>query len=980
MRKHNLKSGLLFTAHLALVAVFAVIFFGLVITPANAATEWHIKDDATGGECSLIGNWNVESKTCILSQDLNQGIIIDSNNIVLDGSGHKITGVNAGLGIYVAGRTSVVIKNVAVENFVYGMLVAGSGNTVNNSTARNNYTAIYIQGAGNTVVNNAVSNDVQNIEDPARYGIHVQNPGDSGPSNVVTDNNVSRTKYGILLNPSSNSSVKNNFVSRNFFGVSARNSHNVIFDNNNALGNLYGVRLEFSSTNILTNNKVLSSSNEGVLLENSNNNTFVLNTISKNGWSAGLRLVSSWNNKIYNNNFDGNNFAQAHSNDLNIFYSPLPEGGNYWSNFDEPAEGCNNVNGDNFCDAPYIFNGGQDNLPWTKKDGWIVISNNPPILSFPSTGPYAGDGIDPNSGDTSTLFNFRVVYTDADDDTPEYVRLCIERPPDSLPPFPSCLPSVSPPDSIDFTKGWDGAFEGMSTSFPNPGTYKYHLESSDGKTTVRLPEQGELPLLIHSLPLPDLSIEKIKPIQVVENADINGDGIMDLVMSKPAIVRVRPKVTELNSFNQNQAVTIELSLGNDILSITKTLAELKTLIDDENGYIDFFVTPTKEGKTVLSVIIDKNNSIAEQDETNNQVVQELNIKRTSNLRLSYIPFTFPSFPNNFLVTSVMSSEFIDATYPVADVESDYSTSEYVSGLPARINNEKGVVFDLLSFWLWGKLLYPFSDQIFGVVSPDYFPYHNMGTTVGVHSAIGLNTVSLITEDYWTAATHEFGHAQGLWVVGPEEYELYEGGKDASGYWVKKQMEITNGQCFMGRAGQKESFYYNSTTPIWVDNEDYGLLFKERLEDKADPEVLLLSGWVEKDGTILINPFYRTNGNIDKISGSEYTIDLLDFNGNTINSFGFDVSFQLKSNPPVELDIAPFALTIPYHDNVQEIRISKEGKIVVEINSYTRLLHDAIASIPGTGFTKGNEQRRVALYNKVDALEKQLKNRDYAGAV
>ena len=58
-------------------------------------------------------------------------------------------------------------------------------------------------------------------------------------------------------------------------------------------------------------------------------------------------------------------------------------------------------------------------------------------------------------------------------------------------------------------------------------------------------------------------------------------------------------------------------------------------------------------------------------------------------------------------------------------------------------------------------------------------------------------------------------------------------------------------------------------------------------NKTDPEILLLSGWVEQDGTIFINPLYRTNGNIDEISGDEYTLNLLDFDGNLIDSFGFD---------------------------------------------------------------------------------------------
>lgn len=136
----NKKSRFLFVIHFALVTVFAVIFFNLVITPANAATDgWHIKDDATGGECSVIGTWDATTKTCTLSQDLSQGIIIDSNNIILDGSGRTITGSNTGNGVYLLSRTGVTIKNLNIDKFNYGILLWwSSNNTMTDNTASNN--------------------------------------------------------------------------------------------------------------------------------------------------------------------------------------------------------------------------------------------------------------------------------------------------------------------------------------------------------------------------------------------------------------------------------------------------------------------------------------------------------------------------------------------------------------------------------------------------------------------------------------------------------------------------------------------------------------------------------------------------------------------------------------------------------------------------------------------------------------------------
>ena len=132
-------------------------------------------------------------------------------------------------------------------------------------------------------------------------------------------------------------------------------------------------------------------------------------------------------------------------------------------------------------------------------DFWLIdwlctdaAGTAPPTLSFPPTGPYAGDGVDPNTGDTSTLFTFRAIYTDLDDDTPEYIRLCIGEEGG----VPTCLPSVSAPNFIDYRNGWDGAFEGMSWGSPSAGTYSYYFEASDGENTVRLPDSGGFPLRI----------------------------------------------------------------------------------------------------------------------------------------------------------------------------------------------------------------------------------------------------------------------------------------------------------------------------------------------------------------------------------------------------------------------------------------------------------------------------------------------------
>ena len=80
-----------------------------------------IRDDATGGNCTLIGTWDNSTKTCTLTTNLAQIIQIDNDGITLNGNGHIITGNGTGCGVDLYYRNHVTIKNLIVEKFVSGI-------------------------------------------------------------------------------------------------------------------------------------------------------------------------------------------------------------------------------------------------------------------------------------------------------------------------------------------------------------------------------------------------------------------------------------------------------------------------------------------------------------------------------------------------------------------------------------------------------------------------------------------------------------------------------------------------------------------------------------------------------------------------------------------------------------------------------------------------------------------------------------------
>jgi len=106
----------------------------------------------------------------------------------------------------------------------------------------------------------------------------------------------------------------------------------------------------------------------GFRLYSSSGNRLSGNTAYSNALT-GIYLDSSYNNTICRNNFiDNANWLQAYDylGSGNVFSLAAPIGGNYWSNFHTPLQGCSDNDNDGFCDAPYFFTGGQDDLPLTQ--------------------------------------------------------------------------------------------------------------------------------------------------------------------------------------------------------------------------------------------------------------------------------------------------------------------------------------------------------------------------------------------------------------------------------------------------------------------------------------------------------------------------------------------------------------------------------------------------------------------------------------
>ncbi len=151
----------------------------------------------------------------------------------------------------------------------------------------------------------------------------------------------------MVFSSTSNNTVTGNTVNSNLFGIALESSSSNNVLNNSASLNGDEITLSAASNNNVTGNTVSGSSNTGI----------VLNT----------GATGANNNIIYRNNFIGNTTqAYVPAGSGNLFNLPLPTGGNYWSNWTTPDS-----DNDGIVDSPYVFSGGQDNYPWTLKNGWL---------------------------------------------------------------------------------------------------------------------------------------------------------------------------------------------------------------------------------------------------------------------------------------------------------------------------------------------------------------------------------------------------------------------------------------------------------------------------------------------------------------------------------------------------------------------------------------------------------------------------------
>ena len=206
------------------------------------------------------------------------GIVVERDNIEIDGAGYTLQGTGSGRGVDLSGRTNVTVRNTQIENFYHGVRLSWS--------------------SANSIVGNSIANNI----------------------------------VGIGFWESSYNGIRGNNIKNNGYGIEFKGStYNSIAENNIITNDGYGIWLVRSFNNIISGN-IIANNSHGIRLEDSRYNSIKGDTLTANNFFGISFEYYSFDNNFYHNNFI-HNTGQIDGYSVNVWDDGYPSGGNYWSDY-----------------------------------------------------------------------------------------------------------------------------------------------------------------------------------------------------------------------------------------------------------------------------------------------------------------------------------------------------------------------------------------------------------------------------------------------------------------------------------------------------------------------------------------------------------------------------------------------------------------------------------------------------------------------
>jgi parallel beta-helix repeat protein len=225
-----------------------------------------------------------DNVTYVFTRDFNDSIVIERDNILVDGAGFTVQGNGTGKGIGLTQRTNVTIKNATIKDFTYGIWLN--------------------QSANNRILKNDIASNTTQMNN---YGIRLE----FSTNNVISGNNMTGNRFSLALTfHSSNNTIAGNSVRSSIYGIALEDSQNNIFVGNRIAHNMLGAFLFSSADNnqVCGNNVIVDNSQSGIQIVSSTGNLVCKNNLTANS-EDGVFLDSSTGNSIVENYIRGNKYG-----------------------------------------------------------------------------------------------------------------------------------------------------------------------------------------------------------------------------------------------------------------------------------------------------------------------------------------------------------------------------------------------------------------------------------------------------------------------------------------------------------------------------------------------------------------------------------------------------------------------------------------------------------------------------------------------
>jgi len=235
-------------ATLLLVLCFLLIFVPKTNVVRASGSIYIRADGSVEGTTSIQTADNV---TYVFTANINDSIVVERNNIVMDGNGHMLQGASSGTGIDLSRRTNVTVKNTQIKAFECGIRLSASSsyNNISGNKITWNGCGIYFSSSPhNTIYGNEITAN-------CGYGIELYNSSNTNIyGNEITANIAFLARggwgLGIYLVISSNNNIFGNNITNNYYGMWLDSSSNNMIYCNNFIDNYKQVNIQTPCSNV----------------------------------------------------------------------------------------------------------------------------------------------------------------------------------------------------------------------------------------------------------------------------------------------------------------------------------------------------------------------------------------------------------------------------------------------------------------------------------------------------------------------------------------------------------------------------------------------------------------------------------------------------------------------------------------------------------------------------------------------------------